>query len=129
MSKSSHFSQNHETSMIRSSAAEYLTFVAASGHGGVQAVYADENVWLTQKMMGVLYNVETHTINYHLKKVFADSELEEDAVIRNFRITAADGKSYSTRLNSVRRTCHNFGYGVGDDMDDLIAEYGIDDRT
>lgn len=82
---------------MRSSAAEYLTFVAAGGNGGVEAVYADENVWLTQKMLGLLYNVETHTINYHLKKVFADSELEEAAVIRNFRITAADGKSYDTK--------------------------------
>jgi hypothetical protein len=82
---------------IRSSAAEYLTFVAASGQGGVEAVYADENVWLTQKMMAALYDVETHTINYHLKKVFADSELDEGAVIRNFRITAADGKNYDTK--------------------------------
>ena len=82
--------------MVRSSAAEYLTFVAASGSGGVEAVYADENVWLTQKMMGTLYNVETHTINYHLKKIFSDSELQEDSVIRNFRITAADGKTYNT---------------------------------
>ena len=86
-----------EVSLVRSSAAEYLTFVAASGQGGVEAVYADENVWLSQKMMGQLYDVETHTINYHLKKVFADSELQEDSVIRNFRITAADGKSYDTQ--------------------------------
>ena len=84
-------------SLFRSSAAEYLTFVAAAGQGGVEAVYADENVWLTQKMMGQLYDVETHTINYHLKKVFSDSELEDDSVIRNFRITAADGKSYNTK--------------------------------
>lgn len=52
--------------------------------------------WLTQKMMGLLYGVETHTINYHLKKIFTDRELEENSVIRNFRITAADGKSYDT---------------------------------
>jgi hypothetical protein len=71
--------------------------VAASGAGSVEAVYADENVWLSQRMMGQLYDVETHTINYHLKKVFADSELQEDSVIRNFRITAADGKSYDTQ--------------------------------
>ena len=89
--------KKNEVSLVRSSAAEYLTFVAASGHSGVEAVYADENVWVTQKMMGLLYDVETHTINYHLKKVFADSELEEDSVIRNFRITAADGKSYDTK--------------------------------
>jgi len=81
---------------IRSSAAEYLTFVAASGEGGVEAVYLDEDVWLSQKMLGVLYDVETHTINYHLKKIFTDSELEEDSVIRNFRITAKDGKNYNT---------------------------------
>ena len=81
---------------IRSSAAEYLTFVAASGEGGVEAVYLDEDVWLSQKMMGFLYDVETHTINYHLKKIFTDSELEEDSVIRNFRITAKDGKNYNT---------------------------------
>ena len=84
-------------SLVRSSAAEYLTFVAASGQGGVEAVYADENVWLSQKMIGVLYDVETHTVNYHLKKVFADNELQEDSVLRNFRITAADGKTYDTQ--------------------------------
>ena len=89
--------KNAGTSLIRSSAAEYLTFVAASGKGNFAAVYADENVWLTQKMMGLLYDVETHTINYHLKKVFADSELQEASVLRNFRITAADGKTYDTQ--------------------------------
>ena len=83
--------------IVRSSAAEYLTFIAAHGEGGVEAVYADENIWLTQKMMGTLYQVETHTINYHLKKIFTDSELQEDSVIRNFRITASDGKNYTTK--------------------------------
>jgi len=86
-----------EFSIIRSSAAEYLTFVASTGKGGIEVVYVDENIWLTQKMMGVLYDVETHTVNYHLKKVFSDSELEEDVVIRNFRITATDGKNYNTK--------------------------------
>uniref|UniRef100_UPI00110913C9 virulence RhuM family protein n=1 Tax=Dyadobacter bucti TaxID=2572203 RepID=UPI00110913C9 len=86
-----------EKSIIRSSAAEYLTFVASGGAGGVEAIYADENVWLSQKMLGLLYSVETHTINYHLKKVFTDSELEEISVIRNFRITATDGKVYDTK--------------------------------
>ena len=76
---------------IRSSAAEYLTFVAASGQGGVEAVYADEDVWLSQKMMGELYGVNVRTVSEHLKNIFADSELEQSAVIRNFRITAADG--------------------------------------
>ena len=79
---------NNRKPLVRSSSAEYLTFIAATGEGGVDAIYADENIWVTQKMMGALYNVETHTINYHLKKIFSDSELQEVSVIRNFRITA-----------------------------------------
>ena len=96
--------KNNEIATIKSSAAEYLTFVAASGESSVEAVYADENVWLTQKMMGVLYDVETHTINYHVKKIFNDNELDENSVIRNFRITANDGKNYNTQhynLNAI----------------------------
>ena len=81
---------------IRSSAAEYLTFIAASGEGGIEAVYVDEDVWLSQKMMGTLYGVNVRTVNEHLKKVFADSELDENSVIRKFRITATDGKNYNT---------------------------------
>lgn len=79
---------------IRSSAAEYLTYVAATGDDpqSFEMRYEDENIWLTQKMLATLYNVETHTINYHIKKIFSDSELEENSVVRNFRITAADGK-------------------------------------
>lgn len=88
--------EKKELSLVRSSAAEYLTFVAASGSGGVEAVYADESIWLTQKKMATLYDVDVRTINYHLKKIFSDSELQEDSVIRNFRITAADGKNYNT---------------------------------
>jgi hypothetical protein len=87
--------KKHE--IVRSSAAEYLTFIAAHGDGGIEAVYADENIWLTQKMMGTLYSIATHTINYHLKKIFTDSELQEDSVIRDFRITASDGKIYNTK--------------------------------
>lgn len=89
--------KKRDVSITRSSAAEYLTFVAANKEGGVQAVYADENVWLTQKMMAALYDVDVRTVNYHLGKIFSDSELQADSVIRNFRITAADGKNYYTK--------------------------------
>lgn len=84
---------------IRSSAAEYLTFVAATGENSdnIEMRYEDENIWLSQKMLATLYDVETHTINYHIKKIFADSELQESAVVRNYRITASDGKSYNTK--------------------------------
>ena len=91
-----------EISIVRSSAAEYLTFITATGESDVNAVYFDENVWLTQKMMGILYNVETHTVNYHLKKIFNDGELDENSVIRKFRITASDGKSYNTNHYNLK---------------------------
>ena len=91
--------KNTKEITIRSSAAEYLTFVAAAGDdkNSVEVRYEDENIWITQKMLAVLYEVETNTINYHIKKIFEDSELSEDSVIRKFRITASDGKSYDTK--------------------------------
>ena len=83
---------------IRSSAAEVLTYVASTGdpQGSIEIRYEDGNIWLTQKTMAQLYDVSVKTINYHIKKIFDDSELSEDSVIRKFRITATDGKSYST---------------------------------
>lgn len=88
---------------IRSSAAEYLTYVASVGgeESSVEMRYEDENIWLTQKMMAVLYDVDVRTINYHIKKIFNDSELQEDSVIRKFRITSDDGKSYNTNHYSL----------------------------
>lgn len=84
---------------IRSSAAEYLTFVAAIGDvkTSVEMRYEDKNIWLTQKMMATLYDVSVPAINQHLKRIFADHELEEEAVIKQYLITAADGKSYNTQ--------------------------------
>ena len=117
-----------EVSLVRSSAAEYLTFVAASGQGGVEAVYADENVWLSQKMMGVLYDVETHTVNYHLKKVFDDAELEAGSVIRNFRITAADGKTYDTQHYNLSAIIA-VGYKVNSERAVQFRKCPMRDRT
>lgn len=79
---------------IRSSAAEYLTYVASVGESSkdIEVRYEDENIWLTQKAMGLLYNVETNTINYHVKKIFADSELDESSTIRKFRIVQNEGE-------------------------------------
>lgn len=73
---------------IRSSAVEYLTYVAFIGDEtqNVEVRYVDENIWLTQKMLGVLFNVEPHTINYYIKRIFSDFELEENSTIRKFRI-------------------------------------------
>jgi len=95
--------KNKNDVSIRSSAAEYLTYVASVGDStdSIEMRYEDENIWLTQKMMATLYDVETNTINYHVKKIFNDSELQENAVIRKFRITANDGKSYNTNHYSL----------------------------
>ena len=84
---------------IRSSAAEYLTFIAANGDDGeaIEIRYEDENIWLTQKMMAALYDVSVSAINQHLKKIFDDNELDENSVIKKYLITANDGKSYNTK--------------------------------
>lgn len=83
---------------IRSSAAEYLTYVASIGgeKSSLEMRYEDENIWLTQKMMAALYDVSVPAINQHLKRIFEDGELVEDSVIKKYLITAADGKSYNT---------------------------------
>ena len=84
---------------LRSSAAEYLTFVAATGESDIsfEMRYEDENIWLTQKMMATLYDVSVAAINQHLKKVFEDGQLRKESVIKKYLITAADGKSYNTK--------------------------------
>lgn len=96
--------KNTEVSLVRSSAAEYLTFVAAGGdsEAGVEMRYEDENVWLTQKMLAALYDVSVPAINQHLKRIFSDNELEEEAVVKPYLITAADGKNYRTKHYSLQ---------------------------
>ena len=84
---------------IRSSAAEYLTYIASVGdqQDSFEMRYEDENIWLTQKMMATLYDVDVRTINEHIKKIYSDSELEEDSTIRNFRIVQTEGSRQVTR--------------------------------
>ncbi|MBD3419428.1 MAG: cell filamentation protein Fic [Chitinivibrionales bacterium] len=87
-----------KTELIRSSTAEYLSFVAATGSSetSVEMRYEDENIWLTQKLMATLYDVSVSAINQHLKRLFSDNELEQEAVIKKYLITASDGKTYKT---------------------------------
>jgi len=99
MSRKKRAAKKKEASITRSSAAEYLTFVAATS-GDAQSIemrYQDENIWLTQKMMAALYDVTVSAINQHIKRVFDDGELLPDAVIKEYLITASDGKNYKTR--------------------------------
>jgi hypothetical protein len=103
--------------LIRNSTAEFLIFTGQSGEQSIEARYEDETIWLSQKLMAQLFDVSVPTINEHLKNVFSNRELQQDAVIRKFRITASDGKSYNTnfynldaiisigyRVNSIRAT-------------------------
>lgn len=102
---------------IRNSTAEFLIFTAQSGEKSIEVRYEDETIWLTQKLMAALFDVTVPTVNEHLQNIFASKELGEKSVIRKFRITASDGKRYSTqfynldviisvgyRVNSVRAT-------------------------
>lgn len=108
---------NDNKRLIRNSTAEFLIFTAQAEEQSIEARYEDETVWLTQKLMAELFAVSIPTVNEHLKNIFDSGELSTESVIRKFRITAADGKSYATnhynldviisvgyRVNSVRAT-------------------------
>lgn len=84
---------------IRSSAAEYLTYVSTIGDqsSSVELRYEDENIWLTQRLLAELYNVDVRTINDHIQKIYADNELSEEATVRNFRIVRTEGNRQVSR--------------------------------
>lgn len=92
-------SEKKDSALVRSSAAEYLTFVASTGEDkdSIEMRYEDENIWLTQKMMATLYDVGLPTINEHIKKIYADHEQDEAATIRKFRIVQNEGGRQVTR--------------------------------
>ena len=84
---------------IRSSAAEYLTYVATVGdqQDSIEMRYEDENIWLTQKMMAALYDVSVAAINQHIKKVYNDSELEPEESIKKYLIVQNEGSRQVSR--------------------------------
>lgn len=84
---------NKDEINIHSSAAEYLTYVAAVGDSSdsLEMRYEEENIWLTQKMIAELYDVDVRTINEHIKNIYSDDELEESSTIRKFRIVQTEG--------------------------------------
>lgn len=87
--------------LIRNSTAEFLIFTAKGGEESIEVRYEDETIWLSQKMMAMLFDVNIRTINEHLKNIFEGGELDQNSVIRNFRITASDGKKYNTQFYSL----------------------------
>jgi len=106
-----------KTHLIRNSTAEFLIFTSQSGEQSIEVRYEDETIWLTQKLMAQLFDVDVRTISEHLRNIFSNGELQQDSVVRKFRNTASDGKSYNTnfynldaiisvgyRVNSMRAT-------------------------
>ena len=91
--------KSRDVSIVRSSTAEYLTYIAATGGSdeSIELRYEDENIWLTQKMMATLYGVEVPTINVHIRKIFADAELSPAATIRKFQIVQIEGNRQVSR--------------------------------
>ena len=81
---------------IRNSTAEFLVFTAQAGENGIEVRVEGETVWLTQKLIAALFAVDVRTVSEHLQNIFTSGELTEAAVIRKFRNTATDGKSYLT---------------------------------
>jgi hypothetical protein len=86
---------------IRNSTAEFLIFTGQSGEDSIEVRVAEETVWLTQELIGVLFGKGRSTITEHLKNIFETGELDEQAVCRDFRHTAADGKDYTTRFYNL----------------------------
>jgi hypothetical protein len=93
--------ESSQTLLIRNSTAEFLIFTAQAGEGSIEVRVEEQSVWLTQKLMGELFGVSVPTINEHLKNIFLANELEENSVIRKFRITATDGKQYNTQFYNL----------------------------
>lgn len=86
---------------IRNSTAEFLIFTQQEGEKGIEARYEDETIWLTQKLMAELFDVDRRTIGEHLQNIYSIGELQENAVSRNFRLTALDGKNYNTQFYNL----------------------------
>ncbi len=101
---------------IHSSAAEYLTYIAAIGDdaSSLEMRYQEENIWLTQKMMAELYDITVAAVNQHIKRIFDDGELAPDSVIKEYLITAADGKNYKTKHYNLQMTIA-VGFKVNND--------------
>lgn len=83
---------------IRNSTAKFLIFSQQAGENGIEVRYEEGSIWLTQKLMAELSNVDIRTISEHLQNIYASGELQENSVIRKFRITASDGKNYNTQF-------------------------------
>ena len=86
---------------IRNSTVEFLTFTMQAQEDGVEVRLQDDTIWLSQKLMGVLFECSSDNISLHLKHIFQERELEEDSVTEYFSATASDGKNYRTKFYNL----------------------------
>lgn len=86
---------------IRNSTAEFLIFTQQAGESGIEVRYEEGSIWLTQKLMAKLFDVDRRTIGEHLQNIYSGGELQEDAVSRKFRLTASDGRNYNTQFYNL----------------------------
>ena len=91
---------------------QFVLYKTENGNVKLEIFLEEESLWLSQKMMAELFEVEVNTINYHIKEILKNEELLEDAVIRKFRITASDGKNYNTSFYTLRciKKCISYNY-------------------
>ncbi|NDV66642.1 hypothetical protein D0T60_15555 [Bacteroides sp. 224] len=82
---------------IRNSTAEFLIFTNQAKENGIEVRVQDETIWLSQKLMGTLFDCSTDNISLHLKNIFKENELDENSVTEEFSVTASDGKTYKTK--------------------------------
>jgi len=93
--------QDGKTHLIRNSTAEFLIFSVQNGEDGIEVRYEDQTIWLSQKLMAALFDVNVRTISEHLQNIFVSNELQQDSVVRKFRNTASDGKQYDTQFYNL----------------------------
>lgn len=86
---------------IRNSTVEFLTFTVQAQEDGLEVRLQDETIWLSQKLMGVLFECSTDNISLHLKHIFQEGELDESSVTEYFSATASDGKNYRTKFYNL----------------------------
>ena len=89
--------QNNSHKPIRNSTAEFLIFTAEGAESSIEARYEDETIWLSQRMMAELFEVDVRTVNEHLKNIYSQEELQAEATIRKFRIVQTEGNREVTR--------------------------------
>jgi hypothetical protein len=104
---------------------QIIMYQTEDGKTRVEVRFEHENVWLTQKLMAELFETTTANINIHLKNIFQTKELQQDSVIKDFLITASDGKKYKTKMYGIE-VIVAVGYRVNSERGTLFRQWATD---